>query len=268
MVVTENGNGSLYTFGGPGTYPLGGETFANNTHGGQLGLNQTGATAADKPETFEPTQVTQFRDGTTLINANDVNVVAVSDGDGVFYVITQDKTTLQREIWVMGANNKGQLGLGNTSSRFIPTKLSGISNIAEPCPEADLGADFEVCYGFTEELYAGSEASTYEYKWTWIDEDGVETDVTPTTDAARLEVIEAGTYIVEITRNSAGGCSSCPEAIDEVVISYSAPDYSEPTDSLFYCGTNTVKSYVETTNPTAVYGWFNTESSTDTLQKL
>lgn len=114
--------GFLYTFGGCGTYRETAET-SNAELGGQLGQNHP-ADCIDKTPLLTPTLVARFYDGTTEIPSASMNVISVTSGAGVFYVTAKNKKTGERAIYVMGANNMGQLGIGDNAARSVPTKLT------------------------------------------------------------------------------------------------------------------------------------------------
>jgi hypothetical protein len=60
------------------------------------------------------------------------SVVCVSSGFDSFHFIRSDKT-----LWAMGRNYRGQLGLGDTTDRFVPTQVSALQNVLYVTAEVD-----------------------------------------------------------------------------------------------------------------------------------
>ena len=274
--------GYLYTWGLNYTYAQGSEP-ANI--GGQLGQGDCSisgsiggqpATNSDQGAIYTPTLVTTFMNGGTAVNYKNINVIGVSDGDGVIYVVTQDNTTLARSIYVMGANNDGQLGLGNTNSTYCsPTLLNLPCTLSDPCPTASLGADTNfVCGVFKDTLTSPGIAASYSYKWTYYatapyTSGGVVTTKTASTDTkANFFYISGnantptgtGKYVVEVSRSNTS-CDKCPVARDSVYVLPYPQKFTVPTD-LTYCGT-TATVHVKTGN--GEYEWFKDQTDATVL---
>lgn len=250
-VVELNGYGYLMTWGGN-------QHFSQPAAGGVLGIGNTNTSHSEELPVF----VEEFYDPSTNTTTTYENVVGVSDGDGVFYVITLNASTNEREVWVTGSNNNGQLGLGDQDDRYIPTKLVIPScKIADPCPIADLGADTSVqCPGFQDELYAGSQANTYRYTWEY-DGNDVTNDTSTTKGGAYLETQDFGTYIVTIEDiRSVNTCNGCPTVKDTIVFEPA----EAPLDTLYtpYCGTNG-QFMVE--NAVGDFEWYDAETAGNQL---
>lgn len=168
----------------------------------------------------EPRFVRDFYDPATNTTYKNLDVVGVSDGDFVTYAITLDPATKKRSVWVAGKNDFGQLGLGDQVNRSVLTKLDIPScKVSDPCPVANLGPNkLNKCPDYRDELFAGSEASTYVYKWT---KDGADVTAQASTSKGKayLPINGFGQYIINITDNrSVNTCNPCPIARDTINI--------------------------------------------------
>lgn len=197
------------------------------------------------------------RNATTV----DDNVVSISDGDTWgFY------TTDANEIYTWGANQVGQLGIGNTDRQAFATRFElPPCSFPDPLPRASLSPrDFEVCSaawsgavlesGFS---IATSLESSYEIEWF---RDGVSVNIGDGSNTSFSATL-TGVYRVEVRYvGSSNPCTAYLPAIDEIEISEYVQNFS-PTPDLEFCGDN----FTASVDGVGRYNWFATNTSTDVL---
>ena len=163
-IVDWKGNGDGYMMAwGASTY--GGGSVA----GGSEGLLGRGLNYTDiKGNAGSGVPVFSFyQDGSTIDTLK--HVIAIGREDGTVFAETMDPVTKQLQLWGSGGNQKGQLGLGDSTDRGYFIKLNVPCEMAEPCPEADFGVNaLTVCPRDSFTLYAGSTGTFFHYIW-WKD---------------------------------------------------------------------------------------------------
>jgi alpha-tubulin suppressor-like RCC1 family protein len=117
------------------------------------------------------------------------NIVDIGSGDSHAFAIDKDG-----KIYGWGFNTNYQLGLGNATNQQYATLVTIAPTAKAPCPNAFLGPDIALCNPSSVNLYAGTQDSSYRYKWY---KDG--TLLASDTTAWLNGVNTAGTYKVIIT---------------------------------------------------------------------
>ncbi len=254
--MAVSASGRVYTWGALGFFNCGNGC---SSPAGQLGTGQTqtGTTAAGA----ELPRLAQYAAGNTVIT----NAIGISDGDAWTFVLTDDN-----KIYVAGWNQNGELGIGNTTnqSRFVELDLASLGcGFVVPEPQLDLGADFEVCPGFSHDLEVGLvyPGFTVEYYLNSVKRDEVAIPWVynnPPTAVPPYTVTEVGTWevrIVDARELSQRGCKEYDDVIDDITLSFPVVTQSDPGD-LIYCSGDTSVVNVTSTLPGAVYAWFETET--------
>ena len=238
-------DGRVLTWGSNGNFNCGTDC---STPAGQLGVGNRFTTHAaygsnGDTENTAPL-VGRLCDGTVL-----TNVVEVSDGDAWTFALTGDG-----KIYVTGWNQQGQLGIGSTNNSFCFRELTiPDCGITAPCPNPDLGPDFEACPGFTKEFNVGTVYSGFEVRW-YLDGVLKATEVvTGTPKQVSYEVDgEFGEWKVEIEdkRNATERpCEPCELGVATVTISEWPIPFT--LKELYWCNNTMLLSV----NGTGGYTW-------------
>lgn len=215
--------------------------------GGNLGQGTTSASYVS----LSPNYVLNC-DGSQL-----TNIGYVSDADAVTYAITRNG-----EVYVMGGNISGELGLGNTTPVGCATKLDlGVKyscGIPDQCPNPYLGPDIPICN--PTEL-ANTTISTpyyrsYSYKWYFRANDSTSFIELTTADTNIHKPTRMGQYMVRVERIS-NTCTSCQPGYDTITV-------DQPGTNATFCKlTNNQLNFSVEGN--GIYKWYKSQLGNDSL---
>jgi alpha-tubulin suppressor-like RCC1 family protein len=189
------------------------------------------------------------------------NIAFIGSGDAFAMAMKLDGT-----LYTWGKNSDGQLGLGSTTSKDLPTMVSKSYKIKLPCPVAYLGPDVTLCNPISENLYAGDQGPTFKYEWY---KDGV---LVTTATAAFYTVNTPGTYKVVITDTASFYiCTPCTPTEDQIVITTSSvapvnatfcPTPAKSVSLSVSSGLTTFDWYAASTGGSPLVGGTNTNTYT------
>jgi gliding motility-associated-like protein len=261
-------DGTIVSWGSNGFFNCGNSC---STPSGQLGVGKDPAIDTHAEYSVETAKNTAPLIGLTAANTPLKNVAEVSDGDAWTFAITKDG-----KIYVAGTNQKGELGLNNTTDQWYFTELD-IPNcgVTPPCPDPKLPEDFKACVGFTQllsagEVYPGFEARFYldgvlqysEKNQNPID-GGKAKEITFTADTFGVWKVE----VEDLRAATDRPCAPCALAKDSVEIKFNQPDFFD-NGKVKYCGTSVINAQIGTTlpkNKDNVYVWYDSQTSTKIL---
>ena len=250
MVVTKDNK--VVTFGSNSLF------LANNQKaavGGNLGQNTTAPNLTPATLSLTPHYVLDCQ-GNQLSN-----IAYVSDADAVTYAIS-----LTGDVYVMGGNTNGELGLGNSTAVGCATKLdlavTYSCGLPDQCPTPNLGPDIPVCSTTDLSNITLFTPNFRTYKYTWYYRANSSTSFNPVTAAADTNILKPtllGQYMVKVERTS-NNCTTCKPGYDTVTVDQSG------TNSTFCTLTNNTLNFSVTGNGT--YRWFKSATGTDSLPPL
>lgn len=201
VVVGEQGN--LLTFGANCLY------IGENTQeegGGNLGQGSTDCKATTEFPNYVIDCVTK---------SPITGISEVSDGDAVTFAITTD-----RQVYVMGSNIRGTLGLGDNENRGCATKLNMSlysCGVPEPCPDPKLGPDIPVCSSADLNNIQLSVQKYPSYSYKWYYRPGAKSSFSEVTGATgnTLKPTQIGQYYVEVNITQSS-CTKCEIGRDTI----------------------------------------------------
>jgi gliding motility-associated-like protein len=245
MVVLNDG--SVVTFGVNGLYINGNPPSGNN--GGSLGQGTIQANFVS----LTPNYIMDCQ-GHVL-----KNIAYVSDGDDITYAID-----VSGNVYVMGGNIYGELGLGNKTPVGCATKLDLAvkysCGIPDQCPAPNLGPDIPVCT--TTDLANIALFTPYfrTYSYTWFYRTNDKTSFTQLTvaDTNTIKPTLLGQYMVKVERVS-NNCTTCKPGYDTITV-------DQPGTNATFCdltATNNMLTFSVAGN--GIYKWYKSATGSDSL---
>ncbi|MFN6945568.1 MAG: T9SS type A sorting domain-containing protein [Cytophagaceae bacterium] len=235
-------------------------TWGNNdiTNGGALGNGDDMASSCATGPVF-----LEYEDGSVVDNA-----LEIYRGDNWGFLIND-----QNQFYTWGYNHRGQLGLGDTDTRYRATLLDPQLPCSQPdpCPIARMPSLMEVCPGSTFTLAAGftpplGKENLYVYRWYYsTDGTGGWLEITPGTPQPHLSINAEDIGFYRVTIEYVGmdvPCNMCTMSEDVIEIRYVEAPFSDPGDNIFCLQDGVASVYV---NGDGEYEWFASMTSTDVL---
>lgn len=158
------------------------------------------------------------------------DAVHLARGDNFGFMVND-----KNEYFAWGRNDKGQLGIGNTTNQKCLTKLTNIPcELSDPMPTAFMPLLTEKCFGKSFDLYCGftpaiGKESLYDYTWYYTAPGGVEIQLTGTAyEKNEITIDDPGFYRVEVAYN---GVNAPCNVVDIVEASTTVADKVMPIDT-------------------------------------
>jgi len=244
MVVLRNGN--VVTFGSNALFLPSQQKAAV---GGNLGHGST-----------NPTLLSLVPDYVQDCSGNRLaNILYISDADAVTYAMTRNG-----DVFVMGGNTNGELGLENMTASGCATKLDLTvkysCGLPDQCPDPNLGPDIPVCTtaDLTNITISVAGFRTYAYTWYYRNNSGASfTELTGVPDTNLIKPDKLGQYMVKVERAS-NNCTTCKPGYDTITV-----DQANSKVTQFCQPNNTVLNFSVEGN--GDYAWYKSLTGNDAL---